>query len=168
MRLAYSHLYSDIENRDGEPIYNHGNQNRISLFSSWKLRDDLELDVWWRYVDNDSINTISAGRTEVDSYSTVDLRLGWRPRKDLELSLVAANLFGGTHLEFVQETLTVPVEVEPSLYGTTAMEFLTGFPAGWMLPARDRIGRPLARVRRPPRGPRSGWAMLGGRALALA
>jgi hypothetical protein len=24
-----------------------------------------------------------------------DLRLGWRPRKDLELSLVGANLFGG-------------------------------------------------------------------------
>jgi outer membrane receptor protein involved in Fe transport len=95
LRLAYSYLYSDIENRDGEPIYNHGNQNRISLFSSWKLRDDLELDVWWRYVDNDFINTISTGRTELDSYSTVDLRLGWRPRKDLELSLVGANLFGG-------------------------------------------------------------------------
>ncbi len=121
--LAYSHLYSDIENRDGEPIYNHGNQNRISLFSSWKLRDDLELDVWWRYVDNDSINTISTGRTEVDSYSTVDLRLGWQPRKDLELSLVAANLFGGNHLEFVQETLAVPVEVEPSLYGTLQWKF---------------------------------------------
>ena len=123
LRLAYSYLYSDIENRDGVPMYNHGNQNRISLFSSWKLHDDLELDVWWRYVDNDSINTVSAGRTEVDSYSTVDLRLGWRPRKDLELSLIGANLFGGTHLEFVQETLTVPVEVEPSLYGRLQWNF---------------------------------------------
>lgn len=123
LQLAYSYLYSDIEDQNGDPIYNHGNQNRISLFSSWKLRDDLELDVWWRYVDEGSIPTIATGRTEVDSYSTVNLRLGWQPRKDLELSLVGANLFGGTHLEFVQETLAFPVEVEPSLYGQVKWSF---------------------------------------------
>ncbi|MFZ1829793.1 MAG: TonB-dependent receptor [Candidatus Competibacteraceae bacterium] len=123
LRLAYSHLYSDIEDRQGEPLYNSGNQNRISLFSSWKLRDDLELDVWWRYVDNDSTRTLAAGRAELDSYSTVDLRLGWRPRKDLELSLVGANLFGGAHLEFVQEAFSVPVEVEPSIYGQLKWSF---------------------------------------------
>jgi iron complex outermembrane receptor protein len=123
LRLAYSYLYSDIENRNGESIYNDGNQNRISLFSSWKLRDDLELDVWWRYVDEGSLPTIATGLIEVDPYSTVDLRLGWRPRKDLELSLVGANLFGGAHLEFVQEALAVPVEVEPSIYGQVRWSF---------------------------------------------
>ena len=123
LRLAYSHLYSDIEDRQGEALYNRGNQNRISLFSSWKLRDDLELDAWWRYVDNDSTRTLFAGRLELDSYSTVDLRLGWRPRKDLELSLVGANLFGGNRLEFVQEAFSVPVEVEPSLYGRLQWSF---------------------------------------------
>ncbi len=123
LRLAYSYLYSDIENQSGAQRYNYGNQNRISLFSSWKLRDGLELDVWWRYVNEGSTNTISAGRLELDSYSTVDLRLGWRPRKDLDLSLVGANLFGSNHLEFVQEALAFPVEVERSLYGQVRWSF---------------------------------------------
>ncbi len=123
LRLAYSHLYSDIENQSGEQIYDFGHQNQISLFSSWNLRDDLELDIWWRYVDKASTPTISTGRLELDSYSTVDLRLGWRPRKDLELSLVGANLFGGNHLEFVQEALAFPVEIERSIYGQVKWSF---------------------------------------------
>jgi iron complex outermembrane receptor protein len=53
----------------------------------------------------------------------VALRLGWRPRKDLELSLVGANLFGGNRLEFLQEAFSVPVEVEPSLYGRLQWSF---------------------------------------------
>ncbi len=124
LRMAYSYLYSDFENQAGEPIYNQGNQSQVSLFSSWNPRDDLDLDVWWRYVNAYSTPTLSAsGRAEIDAFSTVNLRLGWRPRKDLELSLVGANLFGGNHLEFVQEALAFPVEIERSIYGQVKWAF---------------------------------------------
>jgi iron complex outermembrane receptor protein len=110
-------------------MLNIGNQYRISLFSSWSPRDDLDLDVWWGYVNAYSTPTLSAatlatsGRVEIDAHSTVNLRLGWRPRKDLELSLVGANLFGGNHLEFVQEALAYPVEIERSIYGQVKWNF---------------------------------------------
>ena len=129
LRLAYSYLYSDLENQTGAPMLNIGNQYRISLFSSWNPRDDLDLDIWWGYVNAYSTPTLSAstlstsGRVEIDSHSTVNLRLGWRPRKDLELSLVGANLFGGNHLEFVQEALAFPVEIERSIYGQVKWSF---------------------------------------------
>jgi iron complex outermembrane receptor protein len=129
LRLAYSYLYSDLENQAGAPILNIGNQYRISLFSSWNPRDDLDLDIWWGYVNAYLTPTLSAstlstsGRVEIDSHSTVNLRLGWRPRKDLELSLVGANLFGGNHLEFVQEALAFPVEIERSIYGQVKWAF---------------------------------------------
>jgi iron complex outermembrane receptor protein len=39
----------------------------------------------------------------VPAYSAVDIRLGWRPRRDIELSITGQNLFGGGHGEFADE-----------------------------------------------------------------
>ncbi|HSY27547.1 MAG TPA: TonB-dependent receptor, partial [Burkholderiaceae bacterium] len=36
----------------------------------------------------------------VPAYNAVDVRLAWKPRRDLELSLTAQNLFGRNHVEF--------------------------------------------------------------------
>ena len=51
------------------------------------------------------------------------LRLGWRPRRDLELSLVGANLLDDRQLEYVQEAYTFPVEIERSIYGQFKWSF---------------------------------------------
>ncbi|MDG4551834.1 MAG: TonB-dependent receptor [Candidatus Contendobacter sp.] len=125
LQLAYSYLHQDIQGSDGEPLFNSGNLNQFSLLSSWNVRDDLDFDVWWRYVHRDGvIRTFSPyGNVEIDPYSTLTLRLGWRPRKDVELSLVGANLLDGNHLEYVQEAYTFPVEIERSIYGQVKWNF---------------------------------------------
>jgi iron complex outermembrane receptor protein len=53
----------------------------------------------------------------------VNARLGWRPRQDLELSLVGANLLGSPHMEFVQETYPFPEQVERTVYGQIKWSF---------------------------------------------
>ncbi|HRF44877.1 MAG TPA: TonB-dependent receptor [Candidatus Competibacteraceae bacterium] len=126
MQLAYSYLHSDIK-RLGDPADYSFNLNQISVLSSWNLSNDLDLDAWGRYVNRDgSILTLSPfNRVKIDPYFSLNLRLGWRPRKDLEFSLVGANLLdgGGGHLEYVQEAYTFPVEVQRSLYGQMKWSF---------------------------------------------
>jgi iron complex outermembrane receptor protein len=41
----------------------------------------------------------SAGAYSVPAYTAVDLRAGWRARRDLELSITGRNLFSGGHGE---------------------------------------------------------------------
>ena len=60
-------------------------QNQVYLRSSWDLSHDLEFDLIARYVD-------SIPELEVPSYISMDLRLGWRPQKHLELAVVGQNL----------------------------------------------------------------------------
>ncbi|MGB5063132.1 MAG: TonB-dependent receptor [Candidatus Competibacter sp.] len=124
LQLAYSYLHSDIR-QPNDPLDHSANLNQISLLSSWNLPNDLELDAWGRYVSNDgTIPTLSPfNRVKIDPYFSLNLRLGWRPRKDLEFSLVGANLLDKGHLEFMQEAYTYPVEVQHSLYGQIKWSF---------------------------------------------
>lgn len=57
------------------------------------LLHDTELDVRVRHVAE--LPTFA-----LPGYTAVDLRLGWRPQRNLELSVTAQNLFGGDHAEF--------------------------------------------------------------------
>lgn len=58
------------------------------------LSDRWSLDTTVRYVDE--LRTA----TRIAPYWTADLRLGWRPRKDIELSLIARNIFDPRRQEF--------------------------------------------------------------------
>lgn len=124
LRAAFSHQHSNID-QGVDSIYECGNRNQVSLFSSWNIGHDLELDAWWRYVDgvDQMITSSPSGTVKIDPYSNLSLRLGWRPVKGLELSLVGANLLDSNHLEFVQEVFTFPVEVERSFYGQLKWDF---------------------------------------------
>jgi iron complex outermembrane receptor protein len=63
------------------------------LRSSLDLPYQSEVDVTVRHVS-------ALANPEVPAYTTGDLRYGWRPRRDLELSVTGQNLFGGEHAEF--------------------------------------------------------------------
>ncbi|HWT70789.1 MAG TPA: TonB-dependent receptor [Oxalicibacterium sp.] len=67
------------------------------LRSSYDIDSRQELDVTFRYVG-------ALRNPDVPSYSTMDLRYGWKIRRDLELSVIGRNLIGGTHAEFGDET----------------------------------------------------------------
>lgn len=60
----------------------------------------------------------------VPSYTRFDLRLGWQPRKDVELSLVAQNLIESRHAEFVTDNSgTRASEVPRTVYGKITWRF---------------------------------------------
>ena len=63
------------------------------LRSSFDLPRQMELDVTARYVSELAL-------PNVPSYLAVDMRWGWRPRRDLEISITGQNLLGPPHGEF--------------------------------------------------------------------
>jgi iron complex outermembrane receptor protein len=63
------------------------------LRSSYDIDSHQELDVTLRYVG-------ALRDSDVPSYTTMDLRYGWKIRRDLELSITGQNLIGGTRAEF--------------------------------------------------------------------
>jgi iron complex outermembrane receptor protein len=68
-----------------------------TLRSSLDLPGQTELDLTARHV-------AELTQPLVPSYSTVDLRMSWRPRPDLELSVIGQNLVGPAHGEFTPLT----------------------------------------------------------------
>ena len=91
--------------------------NLFSLRSSMDFPHDLEFDLWLRFVDK-------LPGQHVESYTTLDLRLGWKPTQDIEFSIVGQNLLERRHAEFKQEVLEVEqTEVERSVYGKIKYSF---------------------------------------------
>ena len=70
---------------------------------------EIELDGWLRYVDE-------LPSPAVDSYTELDLRLGWHATEALELSLAGQNLLHASHAEFGPAT-AFREEVERGWYG---------------------------------------------------
>ncbi len=111
------HPHSDSRDPFSELAEGDNPHHQASLRSSMDLRGNLELDLWTHYVDN----LPSQG---VGSYVALDIRLGWKPRKDLELSIVGQNLLDSQHPEFFPEILdTTPTEVERGVYGKITWKF---------------------------------------------
>lgn len=71
-------------------------ENTMSLRARIDLPRSTELDLGWRYVD-------SLPYFGIPSYQAVDLRVGWRPQRQLELSLAVDNLFDEAHVEYYNE-----------------------------------------------------------------
>lgn len=131
LQLAYSHLRVDLQNQPGFseliPVVREGSQprNLISLLSSLDFRPDLEFDLWLYYVGEMPELAIGtpANVTAVDSYFSVNARLGWRPRRDWEWSLVGTHLLGAPHVEYAQETYPFPEQAERAVYGRIKWSF---------------------------------------------
>ena len=126
--MAYSYLWIDIDAdfEGGDKQHNDGPQHQVSLRSAVNLSKDLDLDLWLRYVDDvKAINSRNreGSRTEIDSYLTLDIRLAWRPYDKVEIALVGQNLLDDEHPEFMQESFTMPTEVERGVYGKVTWQF---------------------------------------------
>jgi len=66
----------------------------------FQVRSNLDISKRWQF--DSAIYYVSALPTlAVSGYARVDARLGYRLRKDLEISLAGQNLQGGKHVEFV-------------------------------------------------------------------
>jgi len=122
LQAAYTYTLPDLKNETsstmngivGPDIENPRHQ--VSLRAGLDLWHNTTLDLWWRYVDN-------LGEL-VDSYHTLDVRLGWEPIPDLEIAIVGQNLIENHHPEFVPEFFsTEPTEVQRGVYVKVTWKF---------------------------------------------
>jgi len=116
LRGAYSYLQMHLEpDSDSGDIFSEGTEDlsphhQAHLWSSMDITNDIEIDAGIRHVDR-------LPAIDVGSYTSFDLRLEWRPVKDLEISIAGQNLLRNTHTEFDPEFgIGMPSKVERSVY----------------------------------------------------
>ena len=121
---SYSWLYEDRR-----PLASDAGgdaPNMATLRSSWDLPRNLELDVMGRFVDGLSFqNAITSATTLVDAYVTLDVRLGWRPTRNLEFAVVGQNLISSRQLQY-NSLIVSTTEVTPvprMIYATVTWRF---------------------------------------------
>lgn len=118
----YSYLRTDLSGAPANQLA-VSPQQRFSLRSSVSPWRNIDFDAWLRYVDHNT-NISSSGTVSIPAYTTLDLRIAWRPDvKGLELSVTGQNLLADRHLEYVQESFTLPTAVNRGVYGKIAWEF---------------------------------------------
>ena len=94
---------------EGEP------EHIFNLRSYLNLPHNFELDTFYYYVSENNSRSIPA-------YSRLDIRLGWQPQENIDLSLVAQNILDGSHPE-LSELLEVSTETQRSLYFKATLKF---------------------------------------------
>lgn len=99
---------------DAEGAEGRSPQQQVFLQSSFDLPQNVEFDVMGRFVDN-----LHGFMQDIPAYFSLDARVAWRPRKDLELSVVGQNLLDNHHPEFgVSSIIAAPVvEIRRNVYG---------------------------------------------------
>jgi len=94
---------------EGEP------EHIFNIRSYLNLPHNLELDTFYYYVSENNSRAVPA-------YGRLDVRLGWQPMKNVDLSFVAQNLLDGSHPE-LNELLEVSSETQRSYYLKATLKF---------------------------------------------
>jgi iron complex outermembrane receptor protein len=124
IRSAYTYFELNLETTDGGTDANtilllEGNapRHQFSVRSQMDIRHNLEFDIGLRYVGE-------LQNPGIPAYTTMDIRIAWRPRSNLEVSLVGLNLLDPLHPEFAPTQVQTPQrEVERSVYGQITCHF---------------------------------------------
>jgi iron complex outermembrane receptor protein len=99
-------------------------QQQFSMRSLMDLPHQIQLDAALRYVDRLTITPVTSSTVlHVPQYFSLDLRLGWKPTKNVELSIVGQDLLQGEHLEFAPTLQSQTTEVGRSIYGKITWTF---------------------------------------------
>jgi len=124
LRIGYSFVDIHLDSPATDPVTgvteSDTPEQQLFVQSRLNLPHNVEFDTTLRFVD-------SLQSLDVDSYVEMDARLGWRPREDLEISLVAQNLFDSGHYEFAPTFVnSVPTQVERGVYAKVTWKFQPG------------------------------------------
>ena len=92
--------------------------NQAFLMSSWDLGHDVQFDLLGRYVD-------SLPSVDVPHYVSLDARLAWHPRPQMEISVVGQNLLDSHHPEYGTSVFSgeIPTEVQRGVYGMLTWKY---------------------------------------------
>jgi len=95
-------------------------QNQVYLQSSWNLLRRLEVDLIGRVVDR-----LAGFDPAVERYGSLDARVSWGVRTNVELAIVGQNLLEEHHTEFGTSPLlrSLSPEVERGVYGHVTWRF---------------------------------------------
>ncbi len=123
-RASYSYLDLQMHSKatpadvNGEHFIEGASpHHQFSIASGFDFPANIGLDWTVRYVD-----TLPA--LDVPSYVTMDVRLSWRPKPNLEVAVVGLNLLDNQHPEFRPTSIhTQRTEVERSVYGKVTWRF---------------------------------------------
>jgi len=97
------------------PSYQYSLRSTMDLGAHWNL------DLWLRRVDAITADNSSK---KADGYAALDMRVAWKPRKNLEFSLVGQNLFDNHHYEFVTHNFNPLLgEVDRGVYAQVRWQF---------------------------------------------
>lgn len=113
--------YQEIHSHGAPALTPHGNSPsyQFQIQSHFDLGDQVELDLWGRYVDRLADLTL-----QVPAYVTADARVAWRPRPNLEISLVGQNLLQPRHVEFrATDIVQTSAYIPRTLYGKVTWSF---------------------------------------------
>jgi iron complex outermembrane recepter protein len=91
-------------------------QHQFHVRSYLDLPYNLQLDAAAYYVD-------SLSHQHVPAYVRLDLRLGWHPTRNLDLSIGLQNLIEERHYEFGTSTGAQSTQIERSVYGRVTWRF---------------------------------------------
>lgn len=92
-------------------------KHQASLRTSIDMPFNTECDIWVRYVD-DILDGV------IDNYTEMDIRLGWKVSRNVELSLSGQNLLHKSHPEYEENyVLNESAEVPRSVYGKVTLRF---------------------------------------------
>lgn len=121
LRAGYTFLESrlklDSDSNASPPSEHSDPHHQVFAHSSMNLPGRLKFDAMARYVD-------ALGDLGVPSYVSLDLRLAWEPRKNLELALVGQNLLDDRHPEFGSDSLRIQrAEIQRGFYGKITFRF---------------------------------------------
>jgi len=115
---SYSFFVEDVDYPAGyvpEIALGGTPRNMFYLQSGWDLGRNVTFDMMFRYVDSLAVG--------VKEYFAGDIRLAWRPTRNLELSVVGQNLYAGNHYESVLYSAANPTEIEPGVYGMVSWRY---------------------------------------------
>jgi len=91
--LTLHMITGDSLDPDGRKLNGQSPSHHASLRSLMRLPGNVEFDLWGRYVDR--LPTLN-----IQGYFNLDLRLGWKPLHNLDLSVVGQNLIDSHRPEF--------------------------------------------------------------------
>lgn len=119
---GFNLLHKDFELKPGYAFDAYGTvfgqdpSYQAQIRSEWNINDAVELDVWLRTVGK--LDT-----APVPAYTEANVRLGWRVRDDLELSINGFNLLNPRHLEVYDPATVAPRYVGRSIFASLRYGF---------------------------------------------